>query len=141
MGMLRAIIDTWLTIRANCQNPAITNPGCVQFVVRNKEKIGIPGGNGPAGMFSNIYAPLANGKGYTPVVSGNSYIQVVTWDDAGNPDARAILTYSQSQEAESPHYADQTRLYAKGEWIRLPFTEAQIQADLIKSIRLLSELK
>ena len=110
-----------------------------QYVIRNNEKVGIPGGSGSAGMFSNISAPLTSGKGNTPVLSGNSYIQVVTWDDAGNPDARAILTYSQSQEPESPHYADQTRLYSKGQWIQLPFTEAQIQSDLIKSIRLISE--
>jgi len=113
--------------------------GEVQYVDRNGGKIGIPGGSGAAGMFSVIAAPLTAGKGYTPVISGNSYIQVVTWDDAGNPDARAILTYSQSQEPESPYYADQTRLYSKGQWINLPFTEAQIQSDLKKSVRLFSE--
>ncbi len=113
--------------------------GEVQFVVRNGEKIGIPGGLGDMGMFSNIYAPFKKGEGYTPVVTGNSYIQVVTWDDTGNPDVRAILTYSQSPELESPHYADQTRLYSKGQWIKLPFTEEQITQKQVKSIRLMSQ--
>jgi len=103
--------------------------GEVQYSMDNGEKIGIPGGAGGSGMFSNISAPLTKGKGYTPIVAGNSYIQVVTWDNDGNPDASAVLTYSQSQEPESPHYADQTRLYSKGEWVKLPFTEEQIEKD------------
>jgi|TARA_Y100000310_G_scaffold343326_1_gene450436 acyl-homoserine-lactone acylase len=103
--------------------------GEVQYSMAGEEKIGIPGGSGGSGMFSNISAPLTKGKGYTPIVAGNSYIQVVTWDDDGNPDANVVLTYSQSQQPESPHFADQTRLYSKGEWVKLPFTEEQIGQD------------
>ncbi len=74
-------------------------------------------------------AGLREQSGYTPVVHGNSYIQVVGWDEQGRVDPRAILTYSQSEDPASPHYADQTRLYARGEWLRLPFTEEEIAAD------------
>ena len=70
-------------------------------------------------MFSYINTDFTEGKGYTPIVHGNSYVQVVTWDDDGTPDARAILTYSQSPESDSPHYYDQTELYARGERVRL----------------------
>jgi acyl-homoserine-lactone acylase len=108
----------------------------VQFVEHNGDKIGIPGGSGRSGMFSNISAMLKKGAGYTPVVAGNSYIQVVTWDDDDNPDARVILTYSQSQEPESPHYSDQTRLYSEGGWIRLPFTEDQVAREIRETRRL-----
>ena len=80
-------------------------------------------------MFSYINTGFTDGKGYTPIVQGNSYIQVVTWNDDGDPDARGILTYSQSPEADSPHYADQTELYARGEWLQLPYTEEDILAD------------
>ena len=103
--------------------------GDVQFAERNGERIPVPGGPGRHGMFSYINTGFTDGKGYTPIEHGNSYIQVVTWDDDGNPDARGILTYSQSPEADSPHYSDQTELYASGEWINLPFTEAEISAD------------
>ena len=89
----------------------------------------MPGGPGRHGMFSYINTDFTEGKGYTPIVHGNSYIQVVTWDDDGAPDARGILTYSQSPEADSPHYFDQTELYSRGEWIDLPFTEEEILAD------------
>jgi acyl-homoserine-lactone acylase len=80
-------------------------------------------------MFSYINTDFTPGKGYTPIVHGNSYIQVVTWDEAGIPDARGILTYSQSPEPDSAHYADQTQLYSDGEWLDLPFTEEDILGD------------
>lgn len=103
--------------------------GEVQFAERNGSRIPVPGGPGRHGMFSYINTGFTEGKGYTPIVHGNSYVQVVTWDDDGTPDARAILTYSQSPESDSPHYYDQTELYARGEWLQLPFTEEQIEAD------------
>lgn len=103
--------------------------GDVQFAERNGARIPVPGGPGRHGMFSYINTDFTKGKGYTPIANGNSYIQVVTWDDDGAPDARGILTYSQSPEADSPHYYDQTELYARGEWLQLPFTEDEILAD------------
>ena len=99
--------------------------GSVQYTEVNGEKIGIPGGLGNVGMFSVMQAKFTPEKGYTPIVTGNSWMQVVTWDAQGALDARGLLAYSQSQEADSPHAADQTRLYAKGEWLKLPFTETR----------------
>lgn len=103
--------------------------GDVQFADRNGTRIPVPGGPGRHGMFSYINTGFTNGKGYTPIRSGNSYIQVVTWDEDGTPDARGILTYSQSPQPDSPHYYDQTELYSQGGWIDLPFTEEEILAD------------
>jgi acyl-homoserine-lactone acylase len=103
--------------------------GEVQYTERGGQKIGIPGGQGAAGMFSVISAPLTAGKGYTPIVTGNSWMQVVTWNDAGQVEAHGVLSYSQSEEADSPHAADQTQLYSRGEWLKLPFTENEIAAD------------
>ncbi len=106
--------------------------GDVQFAVRNGEKIGIPGGSGRAGMFSVITAPLnEESRGYSPITHGNSYIQTVTWNDDGTPNAEAVLTYSQSPEPDSPHYSDLTKLYSNSEWIKLPFTESEIEQDLV----------
>lgn len=67
--------------------------------------------------------------GYSPIHNGNSFMQIISWDKSGKLDPRAIVTYSQSPEPDSAHYADMTRLYAKGEWISLPFEEAEIEAD------------
>ena len=102
--------------------------GDIQYVVRNDKKIGIPGGEGWSGAYSMTIAPLSQtaGAGYTPVVHGNSIIQVISWNDDGTINPRGILTYSQSQEPDSPHYSDQTELYSKGQWIDFPFYENDI---------------
>ena len=103
--------------------------GDIQYAPRNDQKIPIPGGEGWAGMFSMIVSNLKPDEGYTPIVHGNSYIQVISWDAEGQLDPRAILTYSQSPEPDSPFYKDQTEIYADGGWISLPFTEEEIAAD------------
>jgi acyl-homoserine-lactone acylase len=106
--------------------------GDVQFVLRNEDKIGIPGGSGGQGMFSVITSRFDAGKGgYNPINHGNSYIQAVTWNDDGTPNAKAILTYSQSPEPDSAFYSDLTKLYSQSQWIDLPFTDEQITAQLI----------
>jgi acyl-homoserine-lactone acylase len=103
--------------------------GDIQYAERNGKKIPVPGGEGWAGMFSMTVTKLQPEKGYTPIIHGNSYIQVISWDEAGNLQPTAMLTYSQSPEPDSPHYSDLTELYAAGQWIDLPFTDAQIEAD------------
>ena len=106
--------------------------GDVQFVLRNEEKIGIPGGSGRQGMFSVITSRFdADKGGYNPITHGNSYIQAVTWNDDGTPNAKAILTYSQSPEPDSAFYSDMTKLYSQSQWVDLPFTDEQIAVDLI----------
>jgi acyl-homoserine-lactone acylase len=107
--------------------------GDLQFAIRNDERIGVPGGLAETGMYSMIIPEFNEELGaYNPIVHGNSYIQVVTWDDNGRPDANAILTYSQSPEPDSLNYADMTRLYAKGQWVDMPFTDAEIEAQLVR---------
>ncbi len=102
--------------------------GSVQYFEDKGERIPIPGGDGGTGMWSVISAQLRPG-GYTPILAGNSYIQVVGWTADGQVDPRGILTYSQSDDPDSPHFSDQTRLYSAGQFFRLPFHEAEIQAD------------
>jgi acyl-homoserine-lactone acylase len=103
--------------------------GDIQYAERNGVRLPVPGGEGWAGMWSMTVTDLEDGGGYPPILHGNSYVQVISWDEAGNLDPRAILTYSQSPEPDSAHYADMTRLYSEGEWVRLPFTDAEINAD------------
>ena len=103
--------------------------GDIQYAERNGERIPIPGGEGWAGMFSMIQTKLLPNKGYAQIMHGNSYIQVISWDKDGNVQPKAMLTYSQSPEPDSPHYSDLTKLYAQLEWIDLPFREEQILAD------------
>ena len=59
---------------------------------------------------------------------GSSYVQAVTWGKGRCPLAATILTYSQSDNPESPFYADQTRLFSKKEWVPDHFCRADVVA-------------
>jgi acyl-homoserine-lactone acylase len=126
-GVMQALAAA--TKKLNDAQIALDAPwGELQYTEKKGEKIGIPGGSHP-NTFSNITAQLTPGKGYTPIIAGNSWMQVVTWTDTGEVDARGILSYSQSEENDSPYVVDQTQLYSRKQWLKLPFTETQITAD------------
>ena len=110
-------------------------PADVQVLSRPEGPLSIPGGRYTfnnwrgqktqvaPGSFIYTGDPKTNAGAY-----GNSYMQFVTWDDTG-PVAEGILTYSQSSNPAHANFSDQTRKYAAGEWVKLPYTEAQIKAD------------
>ncbi|MCW3010099.1 MAG: hypothetical protein JWO90_503, partial [Solirubrobacterales bacterium] len=99
-----------------------------QYELRGNERVPIHGGPGDTGSFNVITAPWDARRGFPDVVHGSSYVQVV--ETGGKcPDARTILTYSQSSDPTSPYFADQTRMYARKQWIDLPFCRSEIEAD------------
>jgi acyl-homoserine-lactone acylase len=103
--------------------------GQVQFDTRNGVRIPIHGGSGTSGVYNAINpAGLVPNVGSTPIVAGSSYIQSVSFAN-GLPVARAVVTYSQSSDPASPHYADMTQLFSGYGWVNLPFTESEIRAD------------
>lgn len=104
-------------------------------VLRGGERIPIHGAEGHVGSPAAIRFVFDPAAGFVDVEHGNSYVQVVTWDEAG-PVADAILTYSQSSDPASPHFADQTRLYATKTWVRLPFREADVRAGAVETMEL-----
>ena len=53
-------------------------------------------------------------------------MQVVTWDKRPCPDARTILTYSQSTDPRRSHSADQTRLFSRKQWVRERFCRRDV---------------
>jgi len=110
--------------------------GEVQFRPVGDENIPIHGGSGRF-MFSVISSRFVDQVGYADIPTGNSYIQTVTWDETECPDAYAVLTYSQSTDPESPHYADMTRLYSEKAWNDMPFCQADIEAATISEIELM----
>jgi acyl-homoserine-lactone acylase len=112
-------------------NVALDAPwGEVQYLERNNENVPIHGGQGTMGIYGAISSSLGDG-GYINPTSGNSYIQAVTWDESECPIADVILVPSQSTDPESPHFADQTKLYSDKQWVRFPFCEEDIQANQI----------
>lgn len=87
----------------------------------------VPGGPQALGVYNAMYS-VPHGQGKRLVVSGTSYLQLVSFTDKG-PEARGFLAFSQSSEAASAHASDQTKAFAAKQLAVIPFTEAQIKAD------------
>lgn len=97
-----------------------------QYVTRNGERIPIGGGTENLGILNKVEGTWTPGKGYTEITTGSSYVQVVSFDGDKCPDTRTLLTYSQSTDPTSPHYADQTRLFSKKQWVTERFCAGEI---------------
>ena len=105
--------------------------GELLFSVRGGQKIPLYGGCGGQGYFTIACSenPLNQG-GYNMdgQPHGNTYMQVVSFPGNG-VEAYTFLTFSLSDDPASPHYADYTKAYAAKDWLRVPFSEAEISAD------------
>ena len=104
--------------------------GDLQGETRNGVRIPIHGAIGDIdGSYNSIHMRSELGpQGYRDVEWGTSYVQAVTFDEAG-PVARGILLYGQSVDPASPHYADQLPLYSQKLWPVLPFAVERIRSD------------
>ena len=104
--------------------------GAVQFDTRGDGSIiPIHGGSGGSGVYNAISSGgLVDGVGYTPIFAGSSYIQAVSWKRRW-PEARAIVTYSQSTDPDSPHFSNMTQLFSDEGWVQLPYRMRDILSD------------
>ena len=104
--------------------------GDYQTETRAGQRIAVHGGIGDIdGSYNSIHMRTGLTRdGYIDVAWGTSYVQTVSFDEAG-PVAQAMLVYGQSVDPGSSFYADQVPLYARKEWPHLPFSRAAIQAD------------
>lgn len=66
-------------------------------------------------------------------------IQVVGRDEILCPNTQALLTYSQSSDPESDHYAGSTLLYSQKRWTDVPYCEEDILATKISGIITISK--
>ncbi|WP_086722361.1 penicillin acylase family protein [Streptomyces carpinensis] len=121
-----ALADTVTELRA-AGIPLDSPLGEHQFVVRDGQRIPVPGGTESLGVWNKVESVWdpAHG-GYPEVATGSSYIQAVGWDGSRCPVARTLLTYSQSSNPASPHHSDQTRLFSAGQWVTSRFCEKDI---------------
>src|SRR5262249_18090807 len=121
--------------------------GKTQYSDRGGRRIPIHGGEGAYDGITNFVNYASNGTtlepdptyervkgsrfltkdGY-PVNRGSSFVMALEYTARG-PRALAFLTYSQSGDAASPLYYDQTELFPAKKWRRILFTEAEIKAD------------
>ncbi len=122
-----------------------------QFAYRGTEKIAVHGGGGVEGIanvidsrrVTNAAAFQVNAnrigksrrltdKGY-PITGGSSYILSLYYTDQG-PVAEAFLTYSQSGDATSEFFSDQTKLFADKKWRPILFKTVDINKDVQSSM-------
>ncbi|MBU0785243.1 MAG: penicillin acylase family protein [Gammaproteobacteria bacterium] len=126
-----ALADAILAVQA--AGFAFDKPlGEIQRSGVHTSNIPVFGGTSPEGAFTIVSTQPSrlNAEGYK-VTYGNSYIQAVTWDDSGMPQADAMLTYSMSTDPANPNFEDYTKAYSQKNWQRLPFTRSQIEAAKI----------
>ena len=117
-------------MRLEAKGIALDAPwGEVQRAMMNGAAIPVHGGQHELGVL-NMQRSAEGPDGRLQPVHGTSYIQIVGFDEKG-PVADAILSYSQSTNPASPHFADQTPRYAAKEWHRLPFHPEEVRAAAI----------
>ena len=102
--------------------------GQLQAEPRGNERIPIHGCTHDEGCFNVISTDRDEQGRYDPF-HGSSFVMTAAFDSHGRPHGEAILTYSQSENPRSPHYADQTRLFSQKQWLPMRFTERQIRSD------------
>lgn len=114
--------------------------GDYQSDTRNGVRIPLHGAIGDIdGSYNSIHmeTPL-QADGYHQIAWGTSYVQTVTFDEAG-PVAQAMLLYGQSVDPASPYHVDQLPLYSQKTWPLLPFHQRSIRADPRYAVTTLSE--
>ena len=77
---------------------------------------------------ADLIFPSGLGDGGYVVAFGSSFVLTVAYTDAG-PLAEAVLTYGESGDPDSPHFADQLPLFAQKQLRPVLFTEPQIADD------------
>ena len=111
--------------------------GDKQAEPRGSERIAIPGCSEVEGCF-NIISTRRDDQGNYDPYTGSSFVMVAGFDAKGRPSGSAILSYSQSENPLSPHFADQTKLFSQEKWLPMRFSESSIKADADYSRRVVS---
>lgn len=99
----------------------------VNRLIRGKVDLGLAGA---PDMLRDIRHKRISGMRVQGIL-GDSYILLVEWDAEGRVQSRSIHQYgSATQDASSPHYADQAVLFAEHKLKPVWFDEADIRANL-----------
>ena len=101
----------------------------VNRMIRGEHSFGL--GGGPDVMHS-IYGNLKS-NGELEAFAGDSYILFVDWDKDGGVTSKSIHQYgSATMKVDSPHYSDQTKLFANRQLKDVWFTKKDILKNIEK---------
>lgn len=133
-AVLAALDDAVRTVRQ--AGFALDAPlGDVQFHAANGERVGLHGGPQIEGLLNKVETlgiDTLPASGYA-INFGSSYIQTVTFDDAG-PVAEAVLTYGQSSQQGSPYDFDQLSVFAREQLRPLPFHAGDVESARVGEV-------
>lgn len=102
-----------------------------QGLLVDGEWIPVPGGPGAPGQYNLVRQALREGgEATTEIDYGTGFVLWVEFTDDG-PVARSVLTYSQSDDPSSEHFADQTRLYSSGQYKPVRFHAEEVADNAI----------
>jgi acyl-homoserine-lactone acylase len=107
--------------------------GQFHYEVRNGEHIPIHGGEGGQGAFNAIADTWDPATGYSDIVHGSSFVMVTEFDGDECPNDRSILTYSESDDPTSKHYADQTKMFSQKQWVDPPFCDKEVDKSAVST--------
>jgi acyl-homoserine-lactone acylase len=100
----------------------------LQREMRGAASIPIHGCPSTEGCF-NVITSARDAAGRYDPWTGSSFVMLAEFGAGGRVSGRAVLSYSQSENPRSPHFADQTNAFAAKRLLPMRFTEAQIRAD------------
>jgi penicillin amidase len=92
-----------------------------------RESLPVAGGPGPVGIVFNFYTRPQEGLKRRYGVAGHSFVSVVEFSRP--PRAKSILVFGQSHDESSPHWFDQSRLFAEQRYKPAHFTREEVEAD------------
>ncbi len=107
--------------------------GEVHRLRKGKVEAPVSGGGGAIGSFRVLDFRRDETDGKLVVRGGDSWIFAVEFGDT--PRAYTVVGYSESEVPDSPHYDDQGELFAANKMKRAAFTEAEIEAQLLRRYR------
>lgn len=92
------------------------------------ESLPVAGGPGnPFGTIFNFYARPQPGKPKMYGVAGHSFVSLVEF--GASLQAKSIMVFGANADPDSPHYFDQSRLFAAQKYKPAWFTRDEVQAD------------
>jgi acyl-homoserine-lactone acylase len=106
--------------------------GDVHRVRRGSVDVPVGGCSGPLGCF-RVLAYARDSDGKLVANSGDGWVLAVEFGDV--PRAYSVLAYGQSSKSDSPWYADQAEMFARGELKRVAFTARDVDRQAIVKYR------
>lgn len=112
--------------------------GDIQTVRRGELRIPLHGGPESVGVFNKIESDFSGVQGYPDVSRWSSSWIMTTGFGANGPEASGILTYSLSNNPNSPYYSDQTQLFSNKQWLQLPFHRKDVESAATRRYKLIT---